>query len=252
MALSKNGKFSKNDYFRQAEEVEESINNLPEKPQRVLEIGCGRGFNIAYLASRFPDIEFIGVDINDINIQSAKNRVSTLNNASIVNDDFHGLESFEDTTFGLVFAVESLCHANSMNSALRSIGRVLTAGGKLVVFDAFRDATVAGDALAQKAVVYTERAMAVPEFRKIDSFVNSAQRAGLSLDYTQDRSAEIMPNLIRLSDLAKAFFKSPVIAKIILGTLPRGLVTNAVAGLLMAVTVQLGVHQYGKLVFSKA
>lgn len=60
-----------------------------------------------------------------------------------------------------------------------------------------------------------------------------------------------MPNLIRLSDLAKAFFKLEILSKLIMKVMPRGLVTNAIAGLLMAITVQEGVHQYLKLTLSK-
>jgi hypothetical protein len=93
--------------------------------------------------------------------------------------------------------------------------------------------------------------MAVPQFRTLDMFVKAAELAGLRLVIVEDRSKEIMPNLIRLSDLAKAFFKVPAISKAFLQILPRGLVANSVAGLLMAVTVQTGAHRYLKLVFEK-
>lgn len=251
MALSEGGEFSKNDYFRQAEEVEQVLLQSTSKVVRVLEVGCGRGFNIAYLASRFPHIEFVGVDINQDNIRSAHRMLAALSNASVHVGDFHKLGQFEDSFFDLILAVETLCHSNEMDKALASVGRVLSAGGKLIVYDGFRNADAAKTDLVERALSYTERAMAVPEFRTVDNFVSDARGARLVLDQQENRSSEIMPNLIRLSDLAKAFFKIKPVSKIVLTTLPRGLVTNAVAGLLMAVTVQMGAHQYFKLVFRK-
>jgi hypothetical protein len=60
-----------------------------------------------------------------------------------------------------------------------------------------------------------------------------------------------MPNLIRLSDLAKAFFKIGPLSRAILAVLPRGMVANAIAGLLLAISVQSGVHRYLKLSLRK-
>jgi SAM-dependent methyltransferase len=39
---------------------------------RVLEIGCGTGYELARLAERFPNAEFTGVDISDGNIAAAR------------------------------------------------------------------------------------------------------------------------------------------------------------------------------------
>lgn len=252
MALSERGRFSKNDYFRQAEETEQILLQLNKRPLRVLEVGCGRGFNISYLASRCPNDKFVGVDLSMQNVRSARRALASLPNATIERGDFHSLSNFEEASFDVVLAVETLCHSHQIDAALGSISRVLTEGGKLIVYDGFRGAAAEDSDIATRAVTYTERAMAVPEFRTVASFVRSAQGADMNIDREENRSVEIMPNLVRLSDLAKSFFKVRMISNVALFLLPRGLVTNAVAGLLMAVTVQLGAHQYFRLVFTKA
>ena len=103
-----------------------------------------------------------------------------------------------------------------------------------------------------KAVTYAERAMAVPTFREVETFVEAFEDAGLNCEKIEDRSQEIMPNLVRLSDIAKGFFKINVLSRIFLAILPRGLVANSVAGLLMAVTVQSQAHRYMKLILRKS
>jgi arsenite methyltransferase len=252
MALSRDGAFSKNDYFRQVEEVSELVADCAShKVRSVLEIGCGRGFNIYFLAQKFKDKSFVGVDISERNLRSARTQISDLRNVSLYLSDFHSLLDVEDRSTDIVFAVESLCHAMDMEQALKAIARVLVKGGKFVVFDGFRRNFVEHPEIVQKAVIYSEKAMAVPMFREVDGIVVAAEKFGLCCVQMEDRSNEIMPNLMRLSDLAKMFFKIDPLSHVIKTILPRGLVLNSVAGLLMAVTVQKGAHRYYKITFLK-
>jgi ubiquinone/menaquinone biosynthesis C-methylase UbiE len=252
MALSRGERVTKNDYFGQAEEIGTLINSMAKSPGlRILEVGCGRAFNIHYLAVRFPEHAFIGVDIAERNLDAARKQLLGLSNTTLTRDDFHRLSSIDTGSVDIVFAVESLCHAVSLEQALKSVSRVLKQGGQLVVFDGFRSNSTQESAQLHCAVKYAEQAMAVSRFRTPAVFISSAVSQGLALQLSQDRSEEIMPNLIRLSDFAKAFFKIGPLAKIIMALLPRGLVANAIAGLLMAVTVKSGAHRYMKLVFKK-
>jgi arsenite methyltransferase len=253
MALSPNGKFSKSDYFRQAEEVGKEIEKLSKsKVLKVLEIGCGRGFNIRYLAQSYEALTFVGIDISKKNLAAAERDISNLSNASVLRSDFHTLSGISDESIDLVFAVETLCHAIRLEEALGAISRVLVKGGKLIVFDGFRGPQFQSSPEMYTAVEYAEKAMAVPSFRDVEDFVSIAKSVGLNCEYKVDRSREIVPNLVRLSDLAKGSFKIDPLSEVVITILPRGLVANAVAGLLMAVTVQCEAHKYIKLCFEKS
>ncbi len=252
MALSPDGKFSKNDYFRQAEEIGKEIDKLgANRTLTILEVGCGRGFNIRYLAQSYENDRFVGVDISKKNLAAASRDLVDLKNVSVAISDFHNLSDTPDESIDLVFAVETLCHATRLEEALRAISRVLVPGGKLIVFDGFRGPKAELSAEMRTAVEYAEKAMSVPSFKLVDEFISIGQSVGLKCDFEHDRSQEIMPNLVRLSDLAKGFFKVGALSKLVMATLPRGMVANAVAGLLMSVTVQSGAHRYMKLSFSK-
>lgn len=252
MALSKDGVFRKNDYFRQAEEVSKEIqisNN--QEAFSVLEVGCGRGFNIRFLARRLPNVKFHGVDITKRNILAARKDAQNVLNVEFSIGDFHELSEISDSSQDYVFAVETLCHSDDIEKAAKSISRVLTTGGKLIVFDGFRGLGEQLSAIDAKAVKYAERSMAVPSFHDQQKFFEAFEKCGLRLELREDRSDDIMPNLIRLSDLAKAFFKFSFFSRIFLYVLPRGLVANSIAGILMAITVQSGSHKYIKCVFVK-
>lgn len=255
MALSKNGKFTKNDYFAQAEEIADLIRSEKSRGRnilRVLEVGSGRGFNLNFLSQEFKEIEFFGVDISSKNVRYAKRLNQDNSNCDVEIGDFHDLTKFDPEYFDLVFGVETICHALTLEAVLASITHVIRKDGLFAVFDGFRNNFGGLGSLLQKAVVYTERSMAVPKFHETSVFIAETGSLGLTLVESVDRSDDAMPNLIRLSDLAKAFFKVPAIAKLIAKLLPDGLVKNAVAGLLMSVTVHTRAHRYLKMTLRKA
>jgi SAM-dependent methyltransferase len=252
MALSPSGRFSKNDYFRQAEEIAEQIEARGiSKNLHILEIGCGRAFNLNYLSKKFASCTFTGVDLSEMNIDRAVTENGASSRVSLIVDDFQELSKVNCASVDVAFAVEALCHASDMREALKTINRVLKDGGELIIFDGFRRSFDKNPAEIQKAVKYTEKAMAVNEFLEVDDFIAIAEEVGLRCIVFQDRSSDIKPNLIRLSDLAKMYFKIGVFSQAALRILPEMLVANAIAGLLMAVTVEVGAHRYFKIVLVK-
>jgi hypothetical protein len=85
--------------------------------------------------------------------------------------------------------------------------------------------------------------MAVARFRTAGEFRQIAGEAGWKVTNVADRSDEIMPNLLRLSDMAKGIFRIRLLTRALKARLPTGLVTNAVAGLLMPIAVQAHAHR---------
>ncbi len=61
-----------------------------EKNLRVLELGCGQGFNLCIHAACFPHMEFIGIDFNPSHIAHAREivKLSGLRNVSFYEADF--------------------------------------------------------------------------------------------------------------------------------------------------------------------
>ena len=52
-----------------------AISRHIEQPESLLDIGCGVGHTIEYLSEKWPDTEFTGIDLSDVAIEVAKEKV---------------------------------------------------------------------------------------------------------------------------------------------------------------------------------
>jgi SAM-dependent methyltransferase len=250
MALNPSGEFEEGGYAGQANLVAERL--LPTT-QDVLELASGNGFNLGILARMRSDVRFIGIDLVPGQVSRANEKLKGLANASAEVGDFQKL-AFEDGAFDLVFVIESLCHALDLPKALSEVHRVLRPGGRFIVIDAWRnDGFPEQPAEVQDAAGYIEAAMAVPCGREFGAWKEAVVDAGFEITEDLDLSAEIMPNLERLARVAENRFVShPVRARVLKRLLPTALVTNAVAGYLMPLSVQLEAHTYRMAVLTRA
>lgn len=250
MALNPTGEFEESGYAGQANLVAKRL--LPTA-RDVLELASGNGFNLELLARMRSDIRFTGIDLVPEQVKRADEKLKAISNASTEVGDFQNL-SFPDATFDLVFVIESLCHAIDLPKALSEVHRVLRPGGHFIVIDAWRtDAFSQKSTELQDAAGYAEAAMAVPYAREFGAWKSTAVEAGFEIVEDLDLSDEIMPNLERLARIAEnRFVAHPVRARVLKRVLPTALVTNAVAGYLMPLTVQLSAHTYRMVVLTPA
>jgi ubiquinone/menaquinone biosynthesis C-methylase UbiE len=249
MALNYDGRFDQEGYVGQAQLVEEHLSAVGEP--RILELASGQGYNSIYLARQHPQAEIYGFDLTQKHVEFAERRARFIANVRC------GVANFEElpvkgNSFDVVFVVESICHAVNMRRALEESYRVLRPGGKLIVFDAFRTDTF--DSLpdhVQLAARLTEKSMAVGKGLVRGQWVALAESVGFTMTESKNLSSAVMPNLLRLQRLALRFFNHPIRAKLISAFLPAALVQNAIAGLLMPLTVRSGAHAYTMFVLQR-
>lgn len=108
----------------------QELNSLPKKTgNNVLDVGCGKGRYLKNLAIDIPDNQYTAVDLSKT--------VMTFFDTGIAEKAQGSLTSipYEDGSFDMVYACESLEHAVDIESALREMGRVTKSGGKIVVID---------------------------------------------------------------------------------------------------------------------
>lgn len=253
LALNEDGIFSEEGYYGQPRAVSEQIEAIGA--QRVLELGSGKGFNSSFLAQRHPQVQFQGVDLTPLHVSIANKKAQSLPNLSFQVGDFNQLP-FPDQSFDLIFGVDCLCHAQDAKIALAEIRRVLKPGGRLVVFDGYREPGFEQRPDEEKITTQlVEVSMAVVNgFDPLESWLAAADTVGLSLVKQQDLSFAIMPNLIKLQQLSQRYFRLIWRAKLIKWFLPKYLVGNSIAGLLMpyAFAVDSGPLGYYLLVFERA
>ena len=248
MALNPEGTFDKEGYYGQPNAIAKWFT---PKTGEVLELASGNGFNARFLARKFPEVQFTGIDLVRSEVDFAKRRAHGVANSKFFQGDFQELP-FHDNAFDLVYVIESICHATDMHQALSEAHRVLRPDGVFIVFDAWQ--TEIFDQLpppVQKAATLTQQSMAVGNPWKLDEWMRLSEQIGFIQESGEDFTAAIMPNLLRFEHMAARYFDHPYLARIAARILPRRLQENAIAGYLMPLTVGAGAHTYRMVVLTR-
>lgn len=248
MALNPQGTFDREGYYGQPIAIAKWFT---AKTKEVLELASGNGFNARFLAGRFPEVQFTGIELVRGEVAFAKTRARGVGNSKFFQGDFHKLP-FDDNAFDLVYTIESICHATDMRQALSEAHRVLRPGGVFIVFDAWQTEIFHQlPPLAQKAATLTQQSMAVGNPWGLDEWLQLSAQVGFIQESDENLTAAITPNLLRFEHMASRYFDHPYLARIAARILPRRLLENAIAGYIMPLTVGAGAHTYRMVVFTR-
>ena len=99
--------------------------------EKVLEIGCGRGFYLKTLKKLWPNLKITGVDLNKKYLTEAKKNLAGLK-IKLVKGDAQNLP-FVDNSFSRIIASEILEHVSNDSKALTEIYRVLKPTGIAII-----------------------------------------------------------------------------------------------------------------------
>lgn len=124
-------------YRRLIEQVVASARTSSEKPQRILELGCGSGNVLRALKKAYPDaVDLVGVDNSRSMLRSAQEKVPT---ARIVQADIvEFLQTEPDKSYDLVVMQNSLYVVDDRTSLWAELHRVLRAHGSVVITNSDR------------------------------------------------------------------------------------------------------------------
>lgn len=246
MALSDDGLFHKEDFKKQAM----YIANFLKPGARVLEVGAGRLSNSRYLAERFPDVEFVALDIPNRNF--LKNKVPK--NIQLVEGDYHDLSQFEDESFDIIFGVETICYSSNKQLVVDQAFKKLKPGGVFIDFDVFEplkknlmtdfEKRVSDIALAGMRVT--------GEDQSIQDFNDYLKKSGFQKIEIENLTQKIMPNLKRLAKISKLYFTHPLLLKILNFTIAEDARINGISGYLMDLTFDgERIHGYYRITAKK-
>lgn len=157
---------------------------------RVLDAGCGVGGSSLYLGrTRACRVEGITLSSKHVNQANAKSELEGLSDKVHFSVNDFTSSNFPDESFDVVWAIESVCHANEKRDFLKEAFRVLKKGGKLVMVDFFR--TMA-EPNAKEAYWLDNwaRTWAVPHYEFKSHFIDKANEVGfknvLATNYTKN------------------------------------------------------------------
>ncbi len=96
---------------------------------KVLDIGCGHGELLGFLASSMnPESALVGIDEIENSVESAKENYPHL---EFLREKFTDSLSFEDDSFDIVVSVDALECIPNKNALIDEVHRVLKPGGKV-------------------------------------------------------------------------------------------------------------------------
>jgi ubiquinone/menaquinone biosynthesis C-methylase UbiE len=259
-ALNFDGQFDKAGYHGQVRLIADFAKKQ-SKMQAILELGCGKGFNVRSLAREMQSfranssnsVNIVGIDLTPFHVKQAKKwaKKEQLHQVSFEVGNYENLQ-FENESFDLVFGIETVCHSTQLATVLQNANRVLCRGGHLVLFDGYRQANFSSlQAELQTAARLVELSMAVKEGVEITTLLRVAKENGFEVVKVEDISYAVMPNVLKLQGLAKRYFKHKLLAKLLLAVLPNKLLKNAIAGLLIPATLQAKAQGYFQVVLRK-
>ena len=108
---------------------------------RVADVGCGTGHCIVLMARRFPKSSFVGYNLSESGIASARAAAVGLGNASFVVRDVAELET--STPFDLVTAFDAIHDQADPAGVLRRIRAALEPGGTFLMLDVWASSELA-------------------------------------------------------------------------------------------------------------
>lgn len=251
MGLSENGVYTGEDLLGWAKIVEKYINL--NKVNNVLELSFGRGGNSIYLAKKFPNINFFGLDLSKDHFKRAtslKNK-EKINNFFPEKGDYHDLSRFKEDNFEIVFVVESLCYSLDKQKVLKEVKRILKNDGVFIVVDGYINADEKKLSDNEKiAVKLTAIGMAVLKPECYVDFLKIAQQEDFEIK-DDDFSLNALPTMVRLEKFVKIFFNFPFypwfgfLIKLFSSNKFR---FNAISAYLMPLLIKLNITSY-KLTF---
>lgn len=114
---------------------------VPADGASVLEIGCGTARNLIVAASRYPHVDFFGIDLSRVMLETAQRKLaqrSLLGRIRLAHGDAAGFDAqglLGQRTFDRVFFSYSLSMIPPWQDALRHAVSLLSPGGSLHIID---------------------------------------------------------------------------------------------------------------------
>lgn len=162
---------------------------------RVLDAGCGAGGSALWLAEN-RDADVVGINISEWQVEEAREGAREKDlDARFELMDYTDTE-FEDESFDVVWACESVCHTNDKSGFVREADRLLRPGGRLVVSDGW-----IGGELSEEEGECVDKVVRGMASRNLDSpgeFRRKLEQHDFKdIDYV-DQTPNVMPSSRRL------------------------------------------------------
>lgn len=163
----------------------------------VLDAGCGVGGPSIFIASQGCRVE--GITLSAKQVETCRANAAKFNLADQINFSLQNYlsTSFEDGTFDVVWAIESVCYAWDKLDFAKEAFRVLKPGGRLVVADFFSMPVKEGTDEAKLMQKWTD-SWAIKSYALKSQFHHDLKNAGFEKVKCDDITGNVKPSIRRL------------------------------------------------------
>lgn len=217
---------------------------------RVLDAGCGVGGSCFWLATHLQ-ARAVGIALGEDAIAQARRVAVNRGLEGAVRFDVADFTAlpYADSSFDVVWALESVCHAQPKLDFYLEAHRVLRPGGRLVLADFMRRRRGL-DPDDEEVVRTWLDGWAIPDLDTAEEHAEAAERAGMSDARVQDFTPRVRYSLDRLH--RRAIAATPVNWLLhSLGLRNKIQHANVVSSLLQHRALRLGAWFYGVLTATK-
>jgi cyclopropane fatty-acyl-phospholipid synthase-like methyltransferase len=171
---------------------------------RIVDAGCGLGHSAKWLSQQYnakvTGITIVPKQVDTINQDLKKNPVPNVD--FLVADYLH--MPFEDNTLDVVWAFESVCHAQEKLDFYKEAFRVLKPGGKIVMAEYLRTSRPME---AEKEVMLKDifSKWAIPDLDTLQEHETKAIKAGFKVFKNNDVTANVIKSYRNLRETCKRY-----------------------------------------------
>ena len=151
---------------------------------------------------------------------------------------------FSDKSFDVVWAVESVCHADDKKDFLREAHRVLKSGGRLVVDDGFLLRSAENDKEKKDFNAFLE-GMALPNLASEHRFKELLEEIGFKNIRIYDKTQEALPSAKKIYRMSILSYPMAKITELFHLT-PHLLTLNNLAGITQYKVIKKGLAEKAK------
>jgi len=211
-----------------------------ETARRVLDLGCGVGATIRFLREQHPDADFRGLTVS-----SVQRDIAAREGLPVELGDYHQKEWFDSQSpFDLVYAVESLQHANDLEAVVSNVSRICPPAARVLVIDDFQSDRPIPERY-RKLLDRFRQGWHAHGYRPRPDFIRVMEAAGFRLRRELDLSAYMRSNR------AFNFILYALLSPLNLLRKPPAYAENLLGGNALLRLQDLGLSTYRLLVFVK-